>query len=299
MTITGYLAEFSLAELFQFLEQGNKVGLLTICNLRDADANERQNHNIWFNGGRIVAASSTLDQQGLLRLINRRGWLGDRAASRLAQVCAADTPMGLCLKSQGVLNAEQLKLLFYNQVMQQICALFALKDGWFQFDAKAPIPVAEMTGLSAPATEVTLAGLRALKDWSALLDKLPDPTSGLLSTITSKPQLRLNQAEWQVWEFTNGTVPISAIAKQLQVPIDKAQQIAFRLIVSGLAEEIPLIADAPQVVIEIEPAEAPTASQTTPQNTTQNPFQGNTQNTPSQVSQSFLQNLVGFLKGKV
>jgi Domain of unknown function (DUF4388) len=252
MTITGYLAEFSLAELFQFLEQGNKVGLLSICSLGDADPSERHNHNIWFNSGRIVAASSVLDHQGLLRMINRRGWLGDRAASRLAQTCAPDTPMGLCLKSQGVLNAEQLKLLFYAQVMQQVCALFALKDGWFQFDAKAPLPIAEMTGLSAPATEVTLAGLRALKDWSALADKLPDPASALISAIDGKPQLRLNQTEWQVWEYTSGTVSISAIAKQLQLPIDKVQQIAFRLMVSGLAEEMPLIAEAPKMSIDLE-----------------------------------------------
>jgi Domain of unknown function (DUF4388) len=266
MTITGYLAEFSLAELFQFLEQGNKVGLLSICSLGDADPGERHNHNIWFNSGRIVAASSVLDHQGLLRMINRRGWLGDRAASRLAQTCAPDTPMGLCLKSQGVLNAEQLKLLFYAQVMQQVCALFALK-------------------------EVTLAGLRALKDWSALADKLPDPASALISAIDGKPQLRLNQTEWQVWEYTSGTVSISAIAKQLQLPIDKVQQIAFRLMVSGLAEEMPLIAEAPKMSIDLETmAETPHP---------QSMNHSDEHVVAAHMSQSFLHNLVGFLKGKV
>lgn len=283
MAVTGYLAEFSLAELFQFLEQGNKVGLLTICTLADASSGEQRNYHIWFNQGRIVAASHTLDQQGLLRLINRRGWLGDRAASRLGQVCAVGTPMGLCLKSQGVLNADQLKLLFYTQVMQQVCALFALKDGWFQFDAKAPLPTPEMTGLSAPATEVTLAGLRALKDWTALADKLPDPSSALISAIDGKPQLRLNQGEWQVWEFTNGTVTLNTIAQQLQLPIQKVQQIAFRLIVSGLAEEMPIVVE-PSYSAEFE------------QNSVE-PAVSQPETAP--VSQSFLQSLVGFLRGKV
>lgn len=282
MAVTGYLAEFSLAELFQFLEQGNKVGLLTICVLADVNTAQQKNYYIWFNQGRIVAAGSSLDQQGLLRLISQRGWLGDRAASRLAQSCVVNTPMGLCLKSQGVLNAEQLKLLFYAQVMQQVCALFTLKDGWFQFDAKAPLPVAEMTGLSAPATEVTMAGLRALKDWSALTDKLPESTSALISSISGKPQQRLNQTEWQVWEFVNGTVSLAAIAKQLQLETEKVQQIAFRLMVSGIAEEMPLMAEAPQAMINPEPLEA-IASQPG----------------ATHVSSSFLQNLVGFLKGKV
>ncbi|MGJ3253610.1 MAG: DUF4388 domain-containing protein [Elainellaceae cyanobacterium] len=281
MAITGYLAEFTLAELFQFLEQGSKIGLLTICALGEAGSDKKRNHHVWFNQGRIVAAANTLDQQGLLRLISQRGWMGDRAASRLAQSRTENTPAGLHLKSQGVLSAEQLKLLFYSQVMQQICALFTLDDGWFQFDPKAPLPSSEMTGLSAPATEVTLAGLRALKNWSALADKLPQPTSALISAIDGKPQLRLNQAEWQVWEFTDGTVSLNAIAQQLQLPTEKVQQIAFRLMVSGLAEEMPLIATAPSIETKSEVVEL-----------------ASSQAHDSQISQSFIQNLVGFLSGK-
>lgn len=283
MAVTGYLAEFSLAELFQFLEQGNKVGLLTICTLTEPDSAVRRNHLVWFNQGRIVAAANSLDQQGLLRLISQRGWLGDRAASRLAQSCPVNTPLGLCLKSQSLLSAEQLKLLFYAQVMQQVCALFTLKDGWFQFDAKSPLPTAEMTGLSAPATEVTLAGLRALKDWSALADKLPEPSSALMSVVEGKPQQRLNQSEWQVWEFINGSVSLNAIAKQVQLPIEKVQQVAFRLIVAGLAEEVPLVSQPSSPIVDMgltEPS-SPTDSQTT-----------------THVSHSFLQSLVGFLRGK-
>ncbi|HEY9625478.1 MAG TPA: DUF4388 domain-containing protein [Crinalium sp.] len=294
MAITGYLAEFSLAEIFQVLEQGRKTGLLSICGLTKTQPDSHDNHYVWFTQGRIVAAAQSLDHQGLTTLMSQRGWLGDRAAFRLAQVCASDTPMGLCLKSQGVLQAEQLKLLFYSQVMRQVCALFEMKDGWFQFDAKAPIPVAELTGLSAPATDVTLAGLRALKDWSALQDKLPEPTSALISVIEGKPNLRLNQVEWQIWEFTNGTMSLKAIADQLNLPIEKAQQVAFRLILVGLAEELPAAAppmpvahtpSMPEESLHLEvDAFEPHAEQ---------------QAKPTKVSHSFLENLVGFLKGKV
>lgn len=281
MTVTGYLADFSLAELFQLLEQGNKTGLLTICTLAEKTGDHRHNHHIWFSQGQIVAAANSLNQQGLLHLIAQRGWMGDRAAGRLAQTCSTNTPLGLCLKTQGVLNAEQLKLLFYTQVMRQVCALFMLKDGWFQFDSKAPIPVAEMTGLIASATETTLSGLRALKDWAALEEKLPHSTSALVSITQGKPSLRLNQSEWQVWEFTNGTVTLEAIARQLQLPVPKVQQIAFRLIVAGLAEEMPMVAQS-ATAVEQEIVEA---SHRQPEAAT--------------VSQSFLQNLVGFLRGKV
>lgn len=279
MAITGYLSEFSLAEIFQLLEQGHKTGLLTIRTLMTPNTEQVKSHYIWLNQGRIIAAADCLNQKGLLYLISKRGWLGDRAASRLSQACSLDTPMGICLKSQGVLQAEQLKLLFYSQVMRQVCALFELKDAWFEFNPRTPLPTAEMTGLSAPATDVTLAGLRALRDWSALSEKLPSPTSALISIIAGKPQARINQTEWQVWEYTNGTVTLEAIAEQLRLPVEKVQQVAFRLIVVGLVEEIPMITTTPFTNSSTEMAHN-VAEETT-------------------VSQSFLQNLVGFLKGKV
>lgn len=286
MAITGYLTEFSLAEVFQLLDQGCKTGLLTICTLVDPRSTTKQTHHIWFRQGQIVGAANTLDQQGLIKIISQRGWLGDRAASRLAQSCPIGTPLGLYLKTQEVLSVEQLKLLFYTQVMRQVCALFQLSDGWFQFDGKAPLSEAEMTGLSASATEVTLAGLRALKDWSALQDKLPLPTSTLISLVSGQPKIRINQVEWQVWEFVDGTVPIKAIAQQIQLPLEKVQQIAFRLTVIGMAEEIPMIDMPAPTVTQDSDLLSPAAS---------NP--GNPE--PSAISQSFLQNLVGFLKGKI
>ncbi|MBD2460048.1 DUF4388 domain-containing protein [Oscillatoria sp. FACHB-1407] len=286
MAITGYLTEFSLAEIFQLLEQGRKTGLLSISKLSEV-AEDGRNHYIWFKQGRIVGAAHTLDQQGLISLISHRGWLGDRAAFKLAQSCPIDTPIGLCLKSQGILQAEQLKLLFYTQVMRQVCALFELKDGWFQFDAKAPIPASELTGLSAPATEVTLAGLRALKDWSALQDKLPDPASSIISVIDGKPELKLNQVEWQVWEFTNGSLSLKAIAEQMRLSIEQIQHIAFRLVVVGLVEELPFLESAPAP----QPSDLllPTDSSVTATEASE----------ATKVSPTFLQNLVGFLKGKL
>lgn len=289
MAITGYLAEFSLAEIFQLLEQGRKTGLLGISRLAEAKVEAARNHYIWFNQGRIVGASNSLDFQGLTSLISQRGWLGDRAAFKLAQSCSIDTPIGLCLKSQGVLQAEQLKLLFYAQVMRQVCALFELKDGWFQFDGKAPLPTAEMTGLSAPATEVTLAGLRALKDWSALRDKLPDPASSIISVVEGKPNLKLNSVEWQVWEFTNGNLSLKTIAEQMRLPVEQIQHVAFRLIVVGLVEELPFAdAIAPSPMEELSSPEPFIGSPPTPEIAE-----------AAKVSQSFLQNLVGFLKGKM
>lgn len=288
MSITGNFADFSLPELLQFLDQGKKTGVLHIeLSPNENQNNAKQIYYIWLHQGRVIAASDRLDQQGLTLMIAQRGWISERVISRVTHIssCFINSPLGLCLKSQGLIQPEQLKLLFNGQVLRPVCALFQIKNGEFKFEPISALPLGEMTGLSMSATEVILIGLRALRDWSALAEKLPDPTSGL-SGLSAKPRLQLNAQEWQVWEFANGEVPLEKIATQLNLTVDAVLQIAFRLIVVGLAEEhfmvmnasVPMMEESIHEIHVIEPVPEPA----------QKPA----------VSQSFLKNLVGFLRSK-
>ena len=286
MAITGYLSEFSLPEVFQFLDRGKKTGLLNLISSPDPQTGQQQNYYIWFRQGRIVAAANCLDNQVLLSLIRKKGWMTDTFAAKIKEESQLQKPIGLWLKSQGLLEAEQLQLLFYIQVMRQVCSLFTLEDASFKFNTQASLPMLEMTGLSTPGVEITLAGLRALRDWKELEDKLPQTTSGLIGIVRDNSSLKLNQSEWQVWEFSNGTVSLEKIAKQLNLSVSKVQQIAFRLITVGLAEEAPMVATSTnttnsfaEVGLESEDTQSHSDSQ-------------------NAVSKSFLKNLLGFLRAK-
>jgi Domain of unknown function (DUF4388) len=303
MTITGNFADFSLPELLQFLDQGKKTGLLHIEFLPEGSENSRkQVYYIWLHQGRVVSAADRLDQQGLTLMIAQRGWISESVISRATQIssCFINSPLGLCLKSEGLLQPEQLKLIFNSQVLRPVCSLFQVKDALFRFEATSSLPLGEMTGLSMSATEVILIGLRSLRDWTALEEKLPDPTSGLSGFMVKQPKMQLNAQEWQVWEFVNGQVSLQHIANQLRIPIETVQQIAFRLIVVGLAEEYFMVATAPAFTLE-EPISAPT-----PTVTFAEPVQELVPETKpiekpaekSAVSQSFLKNLVSFLRSK-
>lgn len=281
MTISGRLSEFSLAEVFQLLEQGQKTGVLTI-RAAHSPSQPLQNFYLWFSQGQIVAAANRLDYKGLATLIHQREWLGERSKALLGEAFRSDRPLGLYLKCQGSLNAEQLKLLFYTQVMRQVCTIFKFPDGWFNFEMKTSLPFSEMTGLSAIPTEVTLEGLRALRDWSCLSSKLPDPSSAITTLVKGKPHYKINQLEWQVWEFANGTEPLTVIAERLQLPLEKIQQIAFRLMIVGLIEEVSLVIPTPTSTLEMAMQDANLAA-----------------SSDKPISQSFLHNLVGFLSSKV
>ncbi|MBD2256092.1 DUF4388 domain-containing protein [Pseudanabaena sp. FACHB-2040] len=295
MTLSSSLEGFSLAELFRMVDQGRKTGRLTLYISANSQESKKNPYYVWFRQGRVVAASERLDGQGLASKITEKGWLSHRVMERLEGLCRPETPLGLALKMQGALQSEQLNLLFMAQ-MQKIWTLFEFGIGQFDLDGKAPLPTTEMTGLSTPAIEVALVGLRTLKHWQALADALPDAESAIQSIMPGKPQARLNALEWQVWEFARGTVSLRDTAKQLNQPIAIIQQAAFRLMLIGLVEEVPLVTSTfplltanselnvlgnatklshPVHEERIEEVEKPT------------------------VSTSLLQNLVGFLRSRV
>jgi hypothetical protein len=152
MSTTGSLTDFSLPEIFQFIDKGHKTGLLTIHAVQKNQATPSLVYYIWIYQGRIVALANRLDQQGLVSLIEQCKVVSDRVFDKLVHwCCPIEEPLGLYLKNQGVLRAEQLKQLFQIQVLQPTYTLFQLKNGHFKFDQNVPMPTREMTGLSVPA----------------------------------------------------------------------------------------------------------------------------------------------------
>lgn len=295
MALSGSLAEFSLPEVFQILEQGQKTGRLILTTRQLSGGHKEDTTYIWLRAGHIIAVADRIDNQGLVTIIAQRGWLTSRFAVTVAENYTANTPMGLYLKAQKLIQPEQLKLLFSVQVTQPICKLFSLSEGGFNFQESSQLPLAEMTGLSAPASEVTLAGLRALKDWTALEDKLPDTTSTLIQPTSNPSTLTLYQLETQVWQWADGQTTLEEMAKQADTSVDKIQRVAFRLSVIGLVEEVP--------VAEVNPIQTPVLPPEDDEDDLEIALPINKSPLPiaseNKLSQGFLQNLMGFLRGKV
>lgn len=293
MSLSSSFTDFSLAELFQLIDQGRKSGCLSVCTLPDIKApqSRAKYFYIWFRSGRIVAAANRLNGRGLVSKIAQRNWAEPQIIETIYRNASTTTPLGLQLKTQEVLSAEQLNLLFASQ-LQQVRQLFEIQKGVFKLDCKATLPMYEMTGLSLRATEVTLMALRVLKNWKVLEGALPDVESGIRNITENKPQIRLNAFEWQIWEFASGDISINDIAAQLCQPTIKIQQAVFRLMLVGLIEEVPQITpnshsyhyDMDLTWVSKYGSQAAKKHQASQQ---------------PQVSSSLLQNLVGYLRSKI
>ncbi len=283
MSLAGYLSEYSLAEIFHFVQDGNKTGLLWIEAELESDRTTGANYYLAFQAGRImsVATQHGVEHGGLLSMIEKRRWLtAEQIKSLEIQLSFLPQPLGTYLKSRNLLNTEQLTLLFNAQVVSATCKLFEIQQGKFKFDPKASLVYGEMTGLSLPAKEIALLGLRMLKDWSGLSRKLPDPAVAI-QRLTPEPQgIRLDSHEWQVWQLALGELSIAKIAEKLNLSIVKVQQIGFRLSAIGLVQEVSAEVSQPPADKVMELPKSIINSNAAP------------------ISASFLGNLMGFLKKK-
>lgn len=286
MSLAGYLSEYSLAEIFHFVQEGNKTGVLSIEPERGLMKSISDTYYISFQAGRIMSVTNEngAKHHSLLKIMEQRRWLSAEQTMGLeTQVGLLRQPLGIYLKAQNLVNTEQLTLLFNSQVTATTCKLFEIHHGRFNFDPQASLIYGEMTGLSLTAQEVGLLGLRMLKDWGGLSAKLAAPEFALQRLSSKLPNLRLDSQEFKVWNLALGELSISKIATQLGLEIEKVQQIGFRLSSIGLVQEVSV--EPPQPSIDkLMAAPTPVC------------VGGGNANVP--VSASFLTNLMGFLKKK-
>jgi hypothetical protein len=285
MSLAGYLSEYSLAEIFHFVQEGNKTGLLWLEPERGLNRSIGDTYYIAFQGGRVMSVSTGIgsEQSGLLKMMEQRRWLSpEQVAGLETQIGVLPQPLGTYLKSRNTLDTEQLTLLFNSQVIATVCKLFEIHHGQFKFDPQGRLNYAEMTGISLTAQEVALLGLRMLRDWSGLSAKLPTPEEALQRFSSELGGLRLDTQELKVWNLALGELSIAQIAQKLGLSVEKVQQIGFRLSSIGLLQEV-----------STEPAQ-PTIEQIN----LPTPVCVGGGNPGAPVSASFLSNLMGFLKKK-
>jgi hypothetical protein len=241
--LAGYLSEYSLAEVFQQIQIDNLTGMLKIETEKDSVNVSPASHYIWFKSGRLVAMAKNRDLTSLLLMLEQRRWISTAEIQKiLSETQELEHSLGEYLKSQGILTAEQLQVIFHAQVLQPVCSLFKLQTARFVFNPKTKLAKAEMTGLSVSANEASLLGLRVLRDWFQLADKLPQAENSL-KRIGTPPSYRLDMQELQLWESANGKKSIAEIAANFGIELDSALKIAFRLKMVGLVEEAVIVPD--------------------------------------------------------
>lgn len=245
MKLNGYLSEYSLAEVFNLIHENNATGLLSVIPMTHENSiNNEKPYYLWFENSNLITITTGLDGGELLRKIEQINLITSAQMKFLKpQIHQLPQPLGVYLRSRNVLDVEQLKLLFKLQTIAPICKIFRATDRQYVFESNL-LPVnAELTGLRSPVQELAMLGLRSLKDWISLSDKLPDPNYALQRWSSQQPNFELDRHELQLWKLADGKTPLTKLATKMELSIDVVCQISYRLIMSKLVQSVPTNSD--------------------------------------------------------
>ena len=244
MTISSSLESFSLPELFCLIEEGKKTGRLIVTLSASSTENDLKSiYYVWFQDGYLVAITDRLNCRGLIEFIENRGWLSQSITSRLRTLCPPEMPMGVYLYKNKLLIKEKLSIVFQTQ-LHQVYQLFQIQDGSFRFDELSElktrlltIPWLEMTGHRMKATQVSIYGLRLIRNWDSFTEYLPEPNC-MLQRLKTDPHLKLTPLESYVWQLATGKYSLNKMAELAKKNLKQIQIAALCLMLVGLVDEL-------------------------------------------------------------
>jgi hypothetical protein len=166
MAITGNLQTMQLAELLQWLSQGQKTGALVVD---DGTVEKR----IYFRAGRIVSSASTDPREYLGELLVRHGHLEmDALNEAVRRQEETGMLLGKILVSTGQIGEEDLQPLLEIKTREAIYDLFTWSEGRFEF-LDDQLPDKLMVATELDVTGIVLEGVRRLDEWGRLRKLVP------------------------------------------------------------------------------------------------------------------------------
>ena len=147
-----------LSELLQWLSMGQKTGTLAIR----GGAGEKR---IYFQNGRIISSSSTIEREYLGHFLVSYGYITEEELTKAMEVQEeSKILLGKILVMIGAIAEEDLVELIRLKACETIYDIFLWPEGAFQF-LDGEIPQRPMVPIAIDVTGIVMEGLRRFDEW--------------------------------------------------------------------------------------------------------------------------------------
>lgn len=166
MGITGNLETMELAELLQWLSQGQKTGTLVI----DGGQVEKR---IFFERGRIVSSASSDPKEHLGHFLVSHGYIDERQlAEAIRRQEQERALLGSVLVAMGAVAAEDVDRMLRLKAEEGIYELFGWKEGDFHF-IDGELPAYKMEPIALDVTGIVLEATRRQDELGRIRQTIP------------------------------------------------------------------------------------------------------------------------------
>lgn len=170
MGISGNLKTMALAELLQWIAEGDKTGTLHL----DNGSVEKQ---LYFRRGRVIGTSSSNPKEYLGHVLVSHGYMTElELVNALEMQEESQVLLGEILTSIGLISNEDLDRVLYLKSEECIYDLFGWPDGEFQF-VDGELPENSFQPIDLNVTRVVLQGTKRLDEWERIGRYIPSPNA--------------------------------------------------------------------------------------------------------------------------
>lgn len=165
MSITGNLKTMQLADLLQWLSQGNKNGTLVI----DSGNTEKK---VYFRNGRVVSSASTDPSEHLGHFLVSHGLINEEELSKAIEMQErTGMLLGKILVTIGAIEEDGLHQLLQRKAQESIYDIFTWAEGDFRF-IDGDLPTGAMVPMDLEVHALILEGVRRIDEWKRIREHI-------------------------------------------------------------------------------------------------------------------------------
>ena len=249
MGIAGNLATMSVADLLQFLETGQKSGVLRV-------SRESVTKEIFFEKGSIIGSTSTDPKEYFGQFLLHYGKI-DESQLRLAlesQRKQRHIPLGRILLAAGVFSETEMMELLRLRALEIMYELFLWEQADFQFEHQAPLPE-NLIRIEIKPTSVIMEGVYRTDEWRRYREVLPSDrvVLGLVPGRTPTGVKEGSDIPRILW-FVKKRIPVGEICYNMHASPFHVYSRLHQLLTEGVIEVVEAQSQpTPRVAAATEP----------------------------------------------
>lgn len=250
MPLQGNIRDFSTTQLLNLVNLSKRTGMLTIFESvptgeKDAMKNEKmaagaERAKIAFNKGKLVYASVSGQDSGLVAVLNKAGKLTDDQARVLRERAKNTSDKALAMRLIGAKYVTQADIItcIRQQILDVVYNLMTWTEGPFRFEDNET-PTTNAILIPIDLEPVIVEGSRRMKDNEEINKVIDDLDVSLRFPENPKEKFKgvhLSVDEWKVVSYVNPKNTIRQIMKVLNMSEIEIKRVVFALHQAGLVE---------------------------------------------------------------
>jgi len=232
--LNGNVKDTALVKILVHLNRNRKTGTLSLTT-------PSFTKKIYFNGGDVVFASSTYEDDRLGEMLLKAGKITVEQYDRSVEVLKASKGkrQGAILVELGYLTPKDLFWGVKYQVREIIQSMFLVEDGDYVFH-EGELPTQEVITLKNSVGNLIYAGVNRIVNWTRIRSEMPHMDSVLRLSedpLSLFQDIELSQQDKKILSLVDGVRTIKQIVDSSWMGSFEALKVLYVLWAIGMVEE--------------------------------------------------------------